>query len=55
MEQIIEGTIDNGLENISSGLYIFSIGFGILLIILGVIIMIKTKGLKRKEVSQTLD
>lgn len=49
MEQILEGAIDNGLETISSGLYIFSIGFGIVLILLGVILIIRIRGPKKKK------
>ncbi len=44
MEQTIEGTIDNGLESISAQLYIFSIGLGIVLLILGAFLVIKNKG-----------
>ena len=43
MEQKIEGAIDSGLESLSSGLYVFSVGFGIVLIILGAILLFKSK------------
>lgn len=49
MEQIIEGTIDRGLESIASGLYIFSIVFGIALILLGVLLLFKNKDPKKKK------
>lgn len=49
MEQIIEGTIDRGLESIASGLYIFSIVFGIALILLGVLPLFKNKDPKKKK------
>ncbi len=49
MEQTIEGTIDNGLESISAQLYIFSIGLGIVLLILGAFLVIKNKGSKKKK------
>lgn len=38
MEQFIEHTIDKGLESIAPGLYIFSIVFGIALVLLGVLV-----------------
>lgn len=50
MEKIIENTLDNGLENISSQLHIFSIGIGIVLIILGIILFSPIGVLKGKEV-----
>lgn len=46
MEKTIENAIDNGLESISSGLYLFSIGLGIAIIILGVILLFTSKGKK---------
>lgn len=49
MEQIFEGTIDRGLESIASGLYIFSIVFGIALILLGVLLLFKNKDPKKKK------
>lgn len=49
MEKVIEGAIDNGLESISSGLYIFSIGFGILLLLLGVFLSLKNRGSQKKK------
>ena len=49
MEKTIENAIDNGLESISSGLYLFSIGLGIALIILGVILFFTNKGAKGKK------
>lgn len=49
MEKSIESIIDNGLESISSGLYIFSIGLGIVLVTLGTIIFLNNKGLKYNE------
>ena len=52
MEQKIEGAIDSGLESLSSGLYVFSVGFGIVLIILGAILLFKSKdrGSNKKKV-----
>lgn len=49
MEKIIENTLDNGLENISSQLHIFSIGIGIVLIILGIILFFTNRGVKGKR------
>lgn len=49
MERRIEGAIDRGLESISSGLYLFSIGFGVVLIILGVILLFRNRGPKKKN------
>ena len=49
MEKVIEGAIDNGLESISSGLYIFSIGFGILLLLLGAFLLLKNRGSQKKK------
>lgn len=49
MEQIVEGTIDRGLESIASGLYIFSIVFGIALVLMGVLLLFKNKDPKKKK------
>lgn len=49
MEQKIEGAIDKGLESISSGLYIFSVGIGIVLIILGAFLLLKNRGSQKKK------
>lgn len=49
MEKIIENAIDNGLESISSQLHIFSLGLGIVLIILGIILFFTNKGSKGKR------
>lgn len=49
MEKTIETAIDNGLESISSGLYIFSVGIGIVLILLAIVLFLanrKSKGRK---------
>lgn len=43
MEQKIEGTVDKWLERMASGLYLYSIFCGILLIIFGVIILFKKR------------
>ena len=43
MEQKIERTVDNRLERMVSGLYLYSIICGILLIIFGVIILFKKR------------
>lgn len=43
MEQIVEGTIDKGLESIASGLYMFSIVFGVVLVLLGIVLLFKNK------------
>lgn len=52
MEQIIEDTIDRGLERIASGIYIFSIVFGIALVLLGVLLLFKNKNtLKKKNIT----
>lgn len=48
MEQKIEAAIDKGLESISYGLYISSIGFGIVLILLGIFLVLKNKGSQKK-------
>lgn len=50
MEKAIETAIDNGLESISSELYMFSVGIGIVLIMLAIVLFLvnrKSKG--RKE------
>lgn len=49
MEQKIESAIDKGLDSVSSGLYLFSIGFGIVLIILGGFLLLKNRGLQKKK------
>lgn len=49
MEQKIENAIDNGLEGIASQLYIFSVGFGIVLIIIGIILFLTGKRSKDKR------
>lgn len=49
MEKIMENAIDSGLESISLGLYFFSIGLGIALIILGGILFFTNKGVKGKK------
>lgn len=49
MEKSIENAIDNGLESISSQLYIFSIGLGVILIILGIILFFISRDSKRKK------
>lgn len=49
MEQIIEKTVDKWLESISTGLYVYSIGFGIMLIISGAILLFKKMGSKDKK------
>lgn len=49
MEQIIEGTIDKGLESIASSLYIFSIIFGIALVLMGVLLLFNRKDPKKKK------
>jgi hypothetical protein len=49
MERKVEGVIDNGLESISAQLYIFSVGLGIVLVILGAFLFIKNKGSKMKK------
>ena len=53
MEQIIEGTIDKGLESIASGLYIFSFVFGIVFVLLGVLLLFNRKNPKKKKTSLT--
>lgn len=49
MENIIENAIDNGLESISSVLYLLGIGASIILIILGGILFFTNKGTKGKK------
>ena len=49
MEQKIEGVIDQGLESIATGLYTFSIGFGFVLIILGVLLLFRKRRVKEKK------
>lgn len=49
MEKSIENAIDNWLESISPGLYLFSIGLGIVLMILGAILFFTKKGSKGKK------
>ena len=49
MEQKIEGVIDQGLESISTGLYTFSIGFGLVLIILGALLLFRKRQVKEKK------
>lgn len=49
MEKTLENAIDNGLESISSGLYIFSIGVGIVLVVLGAIFFLINKGTNGKK------
>ena len=49
MEKTIETAIDNGLESISSQLYIFSVGAGIVLVLLGIILLFTNKGSKGKK------
>lgn len=49
MEQKIEGVIDQGLESISTGLYTFSIGFGLVLIILGALLLFRKRRVKEKQ------
>lgn len=53
MEQFIEETIDNGLESIASGLYIFSFVFGIVLVLLGVLLLFNRKEPKKRKTSLT--
>lgn len=49
MEKTIENILDNGLESISSQLYVFSIGIGIVLMTLGIILFFTNKGPKGKK------
>ena len=49
MEKTIENAIDNSLESISSGLYLFSIGLGFVFIILGMIIFFTNKAAQGKK------
>lgn len=49
MEKTIEKAIDNGLESISSSLYLFNVGLGIALVLLGVILFFINKGAKRNK------
>ncbi|TCL56295.1 hypothetical protein EDD76_112123 [Kineothrix alysoides] len=49
MERTIEREIDNGLESISSQLYIFSVGLGIALVILGIILFFTNRVSKEKK------
>ena len=57
MEKAIETAIDNGLESISSELYMFSVGIGIVLIMLAIVLFLvnrKSKGRKGITKSTTL-
>lgn len=49
MEQKIETAIDSGLARIAPGLYVFSIGLGIALILLGTVLLWKNKGAQRAK------
>ncbi|MGO0985151.1 hypothetical protein ACTPEW_04410 [Clostridioides difficile] len=49
MEKAIETAIDNGLESISSGLYIFSVGIGIALILLAIVLFLVNRKSKGKK------
>lgn len=49
MEKKIEGTVDKLLESISPGMHVFSIGFEIVLILLGIFLLFKNRGLKEKK------
>lgn len=49
MEQKIENAIDNGLESIASQLYIFSAGFGVVLVIIGIVLFLTGKRSKEKR------
>ncbi|MGG3892194.1 hypothetical protein [Metabacillus fastidiosus] len=48
MEQRIENYIDNVLESSSSQLYLFSVGLGIVLVILGISLILAGKRSKGK-------
>ncbi len=50
MEQIIENAVDKGLDNIAAQLYLFSVGFGIVLIIIGLVLYTKGKGSKDNRI-----
>lgn len=49
MEKKLEKAIDNGLENVSSQLYIFSIVAGIVLIVLGIILILRKHSHTKKS------
>lgn len=49
MEQKIERAIDKGLESISSGLYLFSVGLGFVLIILGAFLLLINRSPQKKK------
>lgn len=49
MEQKTERAIDKGFEIISSGPYIFSVGFGIVLILLGAFLLLKNRCSQKKK------
>ena len=49
MEYKIEKAIDNALESASSQLHIFSVGLGIVLAIVGIILFFTGKGTKGKS------
>lgn len=49
MEKSIEHAIDQGLLSISSELYLFSILFGVVLLLSGGILLITNKGSHRKK------
>lgn len=49
MEHKIENAIDHALDSASSGLYIFSVGFGIVLAIVGIVLYFAGKRSKGKS------
>lgn len=49
MEKAIENRIDSGLESISSQLYMFSIGLGIVLVVWGLYLLMKGHGSDKRR------
>lgn len=50
MEQALENMVNNFLEKISLGLYVFSIALGVVLIILGILLFLKRKDSQKKKI-----
>lgn len=49
MEQTIERAVDNWLEGMASWLYLFSMGFGAILIIAGIVLFFLNRGPQGKR------
>ncbi|MGG5314617.1 hypothetical protein [Enterococcus sp. AZ072] len=49
MEKVIENAIDNKLQSLSSELYFFSVGVGIVLVITGIVLILSSRKKKEKN------